>query len=51
MAKSGDALCPQGDGNKGRGSLRHLYSPGLQAGRGSYRYQPVLADENQEIAD
>ena len=55
MAKVGDAICPLGDGDQGCGSLRHFYPSGLpgvpKVSEGCYRYQPVLADENQEIAD
>lgn len=34
MAKSGNAICPQGDGEQGSGSLRHFYPPSLPGVQG-----------------
>ena len=37
MAKNGDAICPPGDGDQGRCSLRHIHPsglPGVQGQRG-----------------
>jgi len=47
-------ICPPGDSDQGRGSLRHIYSlslSGIQGLRGLLSIQPVLADDTQEIAD
>jgi putative transposase len=43
MAKSGDAICPQGDGDQGCGSLRHFYPSGLPGVQGERGLLPLSA--------
>jgi putative transposase len=52
--KSGNAICPPGDGDQSRDSLRHIHPSGLPDLQGQRKLLSLSAragDENQEIAD